>query len=508
MNQQATIIDVMDGVFREWFERGDWRAWRVYLKALFGLPMNDRELSLYRKHTARSEAPDKPFNEAWPIIGRRGGKSQIMALTAVYLACFRDYREYLAPGEVATIPLIATDRKQARTLYRYIKGFLQVPMLAKMVERETSESFELVNRVVIEIHTASYRSIRGYSCAAAICDEVAFWFSDGASPDHEIIAALRPALASIPGSMLIGASSPHAKRGELYKAFRRYHGKDGTDVLTWQADTRSMNPSIAESVVAQAYERDPDRARAEFGAQFRDDISTFVKREIVEACVSSGVHERGRLDGVTYHGFVDPSGGSSDSMTLCIGHAEDSTVIVDVIREARPPFSPESVTEEFAETFKSYGITRIQGDRYAGQWPREAFERHGIDYVASARPKSELYQALLPRLNAAQIDLLDNARLVNQICNLERRTARGGRDSIDHPPNAHDDVCNAVAGLASMAITVKRPTAVFGTYGADEQRKGYYMAEPAKPSRLFGTSGQEEPETRTYRDSNGNFHHY
>jgi len=29
---------------------------------------------------------------------------------------------------------------------------------------------------------------------------------------------------------------------------------------------------------------------------------------------------------------------------------------------------------------------------------------------------------------------------------LERRTAQGGRDSIDHPPGAHDDLANAAAG--------------------------------------------------------------
>ena len=30
---------------------------------------------------------------------------------------------------------------------------------------------------------------------------------------------------------------------------------------------------------------------------------------------------------------------------------------------------------------------------------------------------------------------------------LERRTSRGGRDSIDHAPGAHDDLPNAVAGV-------------------------------------------------------------
>jgi hypothetical protein len=53
---------------------------------------------------------------------------------------------------------------------------------------------------------------------------------------------------------------------------------------------------------------------------------------------------------------------------------------------------------------------------------------------------------LLPLLNSRRVDLLDNKRLFNQISGLERRTARGGRDSIDHAPGAHDDVGNSAAG--------------------------------------------------------------
>jgi hypothetical protein len=45
--------------------------------------------------------------------------------------------------------------------------------------------------------------------------------------------------------------------------------------------------------------------------------------------------------------------------------------------------------------------------------------------------------------------LLDHPRAIAQLCSLERRTARGGRDSIDHAPGAHDDLANAVAGVVA-----------------------------------------------------------
>jgi len=47
--------------------------------------------------------------------------------------------------------------------------------------------------------------------------------------------------------------------------------------------------------------------------------------------------------------------------------------------------------------------------------------------------------------------LLDVPRLASQLCGLERRTARGGKDSIDHGPGAHDDLANAAAGALLLA---------------------------------------------------------
>ena len=41
-------------------------------------------------------------------------------------------------------------------------------------------------------------------------------------------------------------------------------------------------------------------------------------------------------------------------------------------------------------------------------------------------------------------------RLVNQLCGLERRVSRAGKDSIDHGPGGHDDLANSVAGVADL----------------------------------------------------------
>jgi hypothetical protein len=105
----------------------------------------------------------------------------------------------------------------------------------------------------------------------------------------------------------------------------------------------------------------------------------------------------------------------------------------------------------------------VQADKYAGQWVVEAFQKAGIVCEQSAEPKSVLYGALLPLLNSGRCELLDHRRLHAELCGLERRTTRGGRDSIDHLPGAHDDVANACAGALALAAVPRGPGEVWAS---------------------------------------------
>ena len=210
------ILEALDhpALFSPHFRGDTWRSWRAFLAALFALPMSDDQRAIYQHRTARTEPPTTPFKEAALVVGRRGGKSRILALVATYLATFHDYAPNLAPGEVATIAVIAADRRQARVIFRYILGLLrEVRPLAELVENETGDTITLSNRVIIEVHTASFRVTRGYTFAAVLADETAFWRADESStnPDIEIFRALRPGLSSIPTAMLLNASSPYRK---------------------------------------------------------------------------------------------------------------------------------------------------------------------------------------------------------------------------------------------------------------------------------------------------------
>ena len=199
------------------------------------------------------------------------------------------------------------------------------PALAALVQNRTSEVISLSNGIDIEIRAAGFRGIRGVTAVAGVCDELGHWFADETSrnPDKEIIDALRPALATT-GGPAIFIGSPYARRGELWRAFKRDFGPQGDPkILVLRGTSRELNPSLPQSVVDRALERDPASASAEYLANFRTDIESFISREAVEACVELGVFERLLLSGVSYLAFVDPSGGSADSFTLAIAHARE-----------------------------------------------------------------------------------------------------------------------------------------------------------------------------------------
>jgi hypothetical protein len=293
MALQTNIIEVCRDpeLFAGWFrDQKTWQSWFVFLRALFGLRMSSTEKELYKRCTGRDDLPVGGVREAWLICGRRAGKSYVLALIAVFLACFCEWSRYLSPGERGTIMVLAADRRQARTIYRYAHALLtRVPMLARLVERETAEAIDLSNGVTLEIMAASFRSVRGYTLIAALCDEVAFWRADdSANPDAEIIAALRPAMATIPDAMLLCASSPYARRGVLWDAYRRHFGRAGSSLLVWKADTRTMNPTVPQAIIDEALEADPASANAEYGAEFRTDVETYIAREVVEAALVPG----------------------------------------------------------------------------------------------------------------------------------------------------------------------------------------------------------------------------
>jgi hypothetical protein len=439
-------------LFGRTFAGPTFSAWRTVAKILDGLPLTDDELTLYRAITGRDEPPDQPFGEAYLIKPRRAGGTLFGAACGLH-AALKDYRDQLGPGEVATVALVASDRRQARQLMNYSKGLIaDSPIIAAEVEQQTKEAITFAHRVTLEVHVGSFRSIRGYSFACVLLDELAFYRSDlSANPDVELVRAVRPGLANLNGRLL-GFSSPHSRRGHLWEMFRAHYGRP-SDVLVIQAGGPTLNPTIRAGVVERARAEDPVAARSEWDAEFREDISQFLEDALIDVAIVPKRTELPFMARTAYAAFCDPSGGRHDAMTLGIAHrTESNKVVLDRLLIQPPPFDPETVVQRFGEVVRSFGLSRVAGDAYAAEWVSGMFRKYGLTYEPSELDKSSIYVESLPLFTQGRVELLDVPRLATELRLLERRPRAGGKgDVVDHPPRASDDTANAAIGALWLA---------------------------------------------------------
>jgi Phage Terminase len=428
-----------------------WASWLVVLKTIFGLPMTADDLVIFNRYTGRASPPTGGSKETYLIIGRRGGKSFISALITCFIACFIDFRPFITVGETLVVMCLARDKEQARIVFRYVKAILNhVPVLRSMIVDQRADEIELTTGVTIMVKASDFGGVRGPTIACVVADEIAFWPSQGANPDDEVLSAIRPAMATIPDAKLLCISTGYAQVGALYDAHKEHYGKDDDEVLVWQSDTASMNPTISQKFIDKEIEKDPEAGRAEWLGLFREDVSAAFPLEVIERCIVPGRVELPHSPHIhQYFGFVDPSGGRHDCFSLAIAHhhPQGESVILDAIRAVRPPFDPSEVVKEYSEFLKSYGLNSILGDNYGGEWPKAEFAKHGILYELSEKTKSELYLAAIPVFTSKRIELLDIEKLKTEFPRLERRRGRSGKDMIDHPPRGSDDIANAVAGV-------------------------------------------------------------
>jgi hypothetical protein len=454
------LLDAWDGPFALWLgDPAPWAAWRTFIKVLSAEPLEDPdEWRLFEECTGRTTPPAEPPTEAWCIVGRRGRKSAVAAVLAVYQSVHRRWPR--APGETLRTIVVANTKDQAALVKSYAEAILRSrPGFTRLIVGVDGDTIALRNNVEIKCVANSFRSIRGPTVVCAIFEELAFWRDEtSANPDMEILRAVKPSMLTAKGAVLIGISSPYAKRGLLWEKHRDHFGDNSSRALVWQAPTTLMNPEVDRGEIERAYEEDPEAAAAEYGAQFRDDLSSFLDAELLEPLVRRSPLELPRLPGVRYQPFVDPSGGRGDAFTLAIGHWDGRGVgVIDLVRAVAPPFDPAVVVRQYAAVLKAYGLSMVTGDAYSGAWVETAFQDEGIAYRVSDKPKSALYLESLPVFMRGDVELPDDRRLLVELANLERRTARGGRDSVDHPRGGRDDRANVVCGVLVQLAMARQP---------------------------------------------------
>jgi hypothetical protein len=226
-------------------------------------------------------------------------------------------------------------------------------------------------------------------------------------------------------------------------------------IVFLQGASELLNPLSDRRIIEEAYAADAAVARAEYGGEFREDISAYLPNDIIDAALCPGERSRSRLLEYAYVGFVDAAGGGAggDAMTCAVAHQDErGRLFVDQLVAVDGPFDVETAVSRCALVLKAFGLVTAQADRYAGQWPAQAFQRHGINLLPCELTRSQIYSETAPLFMGRLVSLIDDPRLEVELRGLERSPKSGGRpDSIDHGRGAHDDRINAVCGALWLA---------------------------------------------------------
>lgn len=248
------------------------------------------------------------------------------------------------------------------------------------------------------------------------------------------------------------------KRGDDRRMFFSWYGGDFTtdqDLADAEPEARA-NPSIAmfgPDYLEQQRKRLPTHKfrRLHLNLPGAPDGAAFDGDKVMAAIVV-GRKRLVKEDGQRYVAFVDMSGGSNDDAVLAIAHrdAARNIAVLDSLmtQTGGVPFNPRDAVRKFAGELKAWGLSRVTGDAYAGETFRRDFEASGISYSVSTLTKSDIYDAFEPKLNAGEVELLDDGKLQEQLLTL---VIRGSK--IDHQSGDHDDFANAAAGAIVLVGT-------------------------------------------------------
>jgi hypothetical protein len=456
----VTILDALRhpdvlGALPAFADLASWRAWLVYLAAIYGLPWSalaavgvsetDAE-TLWRTHTGRTTYAPPPggYPEAVAIVGVQSGKTRVSAALATYEALRGPAGTYAV--------LVGQDHRGAlRTLLRYVREPLEtVPSCRAEVAGQTTDSIELRRGVTIAAYPCRPAAIRGLRACVVVIDELAYFTAtDGRPTDVEMLRAARGRTATTGGKVII-LSSPYGQTGALWELHRRHYGRDDSLTLVWQASAPAMHPTLPADYLARMQQDDPEAYRSEVLGEFRAGVATLLDPDALDACVDMGVRERppcGR-----HVAYYDASGGRTDAAALGIAHRDGDDAVLDVVRAWPAPHNPAGVIGEVCELVRAYGCREVVGDRYAGEFVAEQFRARGITYRPGDRDRSALYLDLLAHVQAGTVVLLDDAATLRELRGLERRRGPSGRDRVDHRPGAHDDRAVVVAGALLACV--------------------------------------------------------
>ncbi len=443
-------------------------AQSMALKCIAGEPLDADELRTFHELAGVESGGPNPRGYRETIIraGRRSGKTVRLCAPFIVSALLAPVDHLLAPGERGRVLLIGPTLAHVRQALDATAGLLdalRIPYARRELEIEPKGL-----RTVVRATVADHMAPRGGTAVAAVIDEAALLPFDPEADgyDEEMIAAVRPSLATTKGKLLM-VSSPWVMQGVHFDGMRRHLGKVGGDVLALDAATWVWHPALSEQETKRL-EPNPVRHAREWGAVAGENEESFLRASDVRACVDVGVQERPSAPGVQYVAGLDVAF-RRDRTALVIVHRElrkrpgippAEVVVVDCIRVWSPTAGQrldfDSTIAEVANVCRRYGNCKIVRDSFAGDAVASALQMRGVEseeLPMSAPAQASRYEFLSQKIRARDaLRLVDHEDCVRELIGLRVRLHAAGRIEVAAPnkKGSHDDIADALA-LATEA---------------------------------------------------------
>jgi hypothetical protein len=412
----------------------------------------------------------------WVIrAGRRAGKSSTLCRLAVCWALYGGWS--VPPGDTAVIPFVSVDRDEAGARLRTIVDILRA--LGASFEQRSDELELSERRLVFRVATCSTRGTVGFTSVAVVGDEMARWESrdTAANPAREVMASLRPTMATQPLAFEVCSSSPWGT--DDYHAELFEQGDDAHQVTSF-APTWVANPTLTEERTHEL-EPDPRVWAREYAAEPGATISAALDPADIAAAFASKITATGR-------GFVaiDASSLRGDAFTW-IGGRESvagEIAVMDVggwSGDELRHVSMADIVKHVATRAQAWGTRVVFGDQREEASLRSLFAQRQINFVPyawSIQSKDDAMQRLRQLLRARKLSLCEHENMRRELVGLKARLMPSGK--VQYATNGRD--------YASALITLMHAH-VDGQVGCTERRDTRIYSIPGLWSHNSGARG-------------------
>lgn len=215
-------------------------------------------------------------------VGRRGGKSSTACIFAVAFALTYAGLGLVPPGDVGWVVFVSVRRDEAMSRLRTIEAVLRV-LGVKFVPAEGDAIIIAGTNIGFRVQACNVAAVSGWTSILIVADEVAKYrdADTGANPATEVLAALRPTMATQPLARIFLISSPLGPDDAHARAF---DAGDSEFQLTAFAESWVANPTLTEEDTRRL-EPDPKLHAREYGAKPSQAVSSAFEADQVLAAI-------------------------------------------------------------------------------------------------------------------------------------------------------------------------------------------------------------------------------